>query len=115
MADTISIRVYKETIDDLKGRYPELTPAEAIKCLLESGQTPEPQTERQPEKVIVEKVVPKISDKDLEAIKSMAGELANIAQLVSLQLFLQAGLLKKEDVLAILSAAKIYGIPVGAE
>lgn len=111
MADTISIRIYKETIDDLKSRYPELTPAEAIKRLLEA-ETPEQQPEKQ---VIVEKIVPKISDKDLEAIKTMAGELANMAQLVSLQLFLAAGLLKKEDVLAILSAARVYGVPAGAE
>jgi hypothetical protein len=45
----------------------------------------------------------------------MAGELANMAQLVSLQLFLQAGLLKKEDVLAILAAARVYGVPAGTE
>jgi hypothetical protein len=101
MADTISIRVYKETIDDLKSRYPELTPAEAIKYLLEQPQEQQPQQ--------------KISDKDLEAIKAIAGELANMAQLVSLQLFLHAGLLKKEDVLAILSTAKIYGVPAGTE
>jgi hypothetical protein len=114
MADTISIRVYKETIDDLKSRYPELTPAEAIKCLLKQPQ--EQQQPEQPEKqVIVEKVVTKISDKDLEAIKAIAGELANVTQLVSLQLFLAAGLLKKEDVLAILSTAKVYGVPAGAE
>jgi hypothetical protein len=110
MADTISIRIYKETIDDLKSRYPEVTPAEAIKRLLE--QPPEQQPEKQ---VIIEKNVQKISDKDLETIKIMAGELANVAQLVSLQLFLAAGLLKKEDVLAILSAARVYGVPAGAE
>lgn len=109
MADTITIRVDQETINDLKSRYPELKPAEAIKCLLEA-EPPE-----QPEKVVVEKIVQKISDKDLEAIKTMAGELANMSQLVSLQLFLQAGLLKKEDVLAILSAAKVYGVPAGTE
>lgn len=110
MADTISIRIYKETIDDLKSRYPELTPAEAIKCLLK--QPPEQQQEKQ---VIVEKIVPKIQDEDIKLIRSLSGELTNLSQLVSLSLFLEAGLLKKEDVLAILSAAKIYGIPAGAE
>lgn len=115
MADTISIRIYKETMDDLKSRYPELTPAEAVKCLLEQPQEQRPESEQPEKQVIVEKIVPKISDKDLEAIKTMAGELANMAQLVSLQLFLQAGLLKKEDVLAILAAARVYGVPAGVE
>jgi len=110
MADTISIRIYKETIDDLKSRYPELTPAEAIKCLLK--QPPEQQQEKQ---VIVEKIVPKIQDEDIKLIRSLSGELTNLSQLVSLSLFLEAGLLKKEDVLAILAAARVYGVPAGTE
>lgn len=105
---SISVRIEEETIDELKRRYPELKPSEAIKSLLDHISEQKPEKEKQ---VIVEKIVPKIQDEDIKLIRSLSGELTNLSQLVSLSLFLEAGLLKKEDLQAILSASKIFGVP----